>query len=537
MNKQLTCRSLLLPIFLSFSYFLPAQGPKYYGGDPAKKLDWTLYYLDAYYSDSVDKERLAELAIIKVLKELDPYSGYQSKIQLEKQRKRDKGQKNDGLGFRYYIINDTATINHIDKGSPGELAGIRKGDKILSVDGTNTVGKNFDLIDKKLLARSGRVVSLSLHRKKPSRSVNIDIISRELSEPSIDAAYMISSGTGFIKLNRFTQKTRREFFEAINDLKSRGMQQLILDLRNNRGGVVRGAIALADEFLPPGQLIMYSEGKGMGKETFISTSGGSFEKGKLVLLVNGATASSSEIISAALQEWDRALLIGEMTYGKGLIQQSYLLSDSSAVRLTIGRYFTPTGRMLQRPYKFEQSKDWLFQNLKASVNQNGFTAHMEIPDSLQWETKGGRRVLQGKGGLVPDIFMSGKTRKNPQVSALKNKGLLYRFTAFHADKFRREYREKFSDGYAFTEDEKIDKKIADDLVSFLGGRLEPSETPDWLKTQTISKAVITQIKAWVGPQIWETGTYYAVINEEDEQVRRAIECLSDNTFNQLGLKY
>lgn len=516
---------------------LYSQEPTYYGGEAGKKLDWTLFYLNKNYVDSTDTDRLAELAILRIIEELDPFSRYQSKKQLDDQKKADEGYKNDGIGIKYYIIKDTATITYIDETGPGDSAGLLKGDKIISLNGVNTIGKNFNIIDELLIADRGTVLNFKIKRKGIPTLLDVPVTSISLFAASLDAAYPIKDNIGYIRLNRFTMKTIGEVQNAIKDLKSQGVVHLIMDLRDNRGGVVKGATNLVDEFIAEGQLIMSSEGKGMPRSEVLGTAGGLFEKGKVVILTNTVTASASEIFTGAMQEWDRALVIGEMTYGKGLIQQSYLLGDSSAVRLTIGRYYTPTGRMLQRPFKFDSSQDWIYQNIAGAVHYKNFTKALVAPPANQWKSVSGRSLLKGQGSIIPDIYLAKKVKDTPQLKQLNDLGLIYRFVCYHADTYRPYYLFHHKSGNAFRLDKSVDNGIRSSFGAFLAANMANKELVASIIQAGISEDVMLQIKAWLAPQIWEIGAYFSVFNEADEVVNRAIEAIQDKTFEEVGIKY
>lgn len=537
MTKQFlaTLLSCCAPFLLINTLY--SQEPTYYGGEAAKKLDWTLFYLNAHYVDSTDVNRLAELAVIRMLQELDPFSKYQSKKQLDDQRKADEGFKNDGIGIRYYIINDTATITYIDETGPCVAAGLLKGDKILALNSINTIGKNFNIIKELIIADSGTVLNFKIKRKGIPQLLNIPVTSIPLFAASLDAAYPIQDNIGYIRLNRFTTKTIGEVKTAIKDLKSRGMEHLIIDLRDNRGGVVTGATNLADEFLSENQIIMSSEGKGMPKSEVIATAGGLFEKGKVVILTNPVTASASEIFTGAMQEWDRALIIGEMTYGKGLIQQSYLLDDSSAVRLTIGRYYTPTGRILQRPFQFDTSQDWIYQNIAGAMHYKDFTKALMSPPANQWKSMSGRSLLKGQGGIMPDIYLPKRVVNKPQLKQLNDLGIIYKYVSYHVDAFRPYYLFHYKNGNEFRLDKSVDKGIHVTFPTFLTANLADKTVADSIIQQGISEEVIKQIKAWLAPQIWEIGAYFSVLNETDEVVNRAIQAIQNNTFKEVGINY
>ena len=516
---------------------LYSQEPTYFGGEAAKKLDWTLFYLNAHYVDSTDVDRLAELAVIRMIQELDPFSRYQSKKQLDKQRKADEGFKNDGIGIRYYIIKDTATITYIDETGPSGTAGLRKGDKILSLNSIKTVGKNFNIIDEMIIADRGTTLNFKIKRQGTRQLLTIPVTSISLFAASLDAAYPIKDNIGYIRLNRFTMKTIGEVKAALKDLKSQGVEHLIFDLRDNRGGVVTGATNLADEFLSENKVIMSSEGKGLPKSEVLAIAGGLFEKGKIAILTNGVTASASEIFTGAMQEWDRALVLGEVTYGKGLIQQSYLLGDSSAVRLTIGRYYTPTGRMLQRPFQFDTATDWIFQNIAGAVHYKDFTKALVAPPDNQWKSMSGRPLLKGQGGIMPDIYLPKRAVNKPQLKQLNDLGIIYKFVSYHADAYRPYYLYNYKNGNEFRLDKFVDSGIRSNFSAFLAANIADKELAKSIIQQGISTEVMMQIKAWLAPQIWEIGTYFAVFNEGDEVVLRAIEAIQDNTFDEVGIKY
>ena len=332
-------------------------------------------------------------------------------------------------------------------------------------------------------------------------------------------------------------KTIGEVQSALKELKSQGVAHLIMDLRGNRGGVVTGATNLVDEFLAADQLIMASEGKGMPRSEVLATAGGLFEKGKVVILTSPITASASEIVTGAMQEWDRALVIGEMTYGKGLIQQSYLLGDGSAVRLTIGRYFTPTGRMLQRPFKFDSSQDWVYQNIAGAVHYKDFTKALIAPPVNQWKSKSGRSLLKGQGAIIPDIYLPKKVKDTPQLKQLNDLGIIYRFVSYHADAYRPYYLFHYKSGNEFRLDKSADQGIRSNFGAFLAANMANKDLAASIIQAGISEDVMVQIKAWLAPQVWEIGAYFSVLNEADEVVNRAIESIQDKTFEEVGIKY
>lgn len=524
---------LVCPFFATVQ--LNAQSPEYFSGKAGEKLDWTLFYLNSHYVDSTDADRLTELAIIRILKELDPFSRYQSKKQIDDQRKADEGFKNDGLGFKYYYVNDTATVTYIDATGPGVAAGLLKGDKILSINNANAIGTNYGLLENALIADRGTKFDFKIRRNNGT-PFDLSVTSISLFAASLDAAYKIDGDIGYIRLNRFTMKTVGEVQDALKVLKAEGVKNLIIDLRDNRGGTVVGARNLVDEFLPEGKLIMASEGKGMPREEIYATANGLFENGKVAILTNTATASASEIFTGAMQEWDRALVLGEVTYGKGLIQQSYIYGDSSAVRLTIGRYYTPTGRMLQRPFNFDSTKDWIFQNIANAVHVNGFTTQLDAPPANKMKTKSGRTILKGQGSIIPDIYLTPKVINKPQLTKLNKLRIIYRFVVYHADVFRPYYLYTYKNGNEFRYSSVDDEGIRRNFEAFIHANLEDKDLVGSVLSEGVSPHVMTQIKAWLAPQIWEIGDYFSILNEKDDLVNRAIQSFTDGTFEKVGIK-
>ena len=520
----------LIAFLITLPYILSAQVENYSAGLEGQKLDWLLYYLDENYVDSLDNGEMAEVAIRAIVEKLDPYSVYQTKEEVEEQMNADKGYSGVAVGFSYYFLRDTAIVTYVHSDGPAQIAGLKRGDQIIQMDGekiTNQAGrKKLEIV---INEKSINSISLDVIRYRTTpKKINIE--KGLVPWRSVNAAYMITNSIGYIKLGKFTLKTMEEFLPALNLLKSKGMQELILDMRNNAGGVKDQALSLADEFLSEGKVVYSTGGHNIKKEQYISKSGGAWERGKVTILQDAYTASASEIFIAALQEWDRAVVMGVSTYGKGLIQQSYKLGDGSNIRLTIGRYFTPTGRHLQRSGNNEN--DWMTP-YKDILYSNSLTSKLDVPNSLKMKTMGGRSILAGRGGIIPDIYYVYKDDSDWSLyNRLNNLGLLYEFATDYVHRNRQEIYSEYETTSALVEDRIREafmlKEFREFLISREQGLILPSNFPN---------NIIWQLKTWMASQLWHDNAYYEVENGDDRLVFRAMEVSRGKVHDNLGVGY
>jgi len=407
-NWLLILTPLLIGICSAVTYFIGTgqfrSQEKIIQEEQVLKLNHVLDVIESHYVDSVDRKELIETSIAGMLAKLDPHSAYISAKDVERQNEELQGHFG-GVGIRFIILRDTLMITNIIPNGPSEIAGLKAGDRILEVDGVKIAGTGLKIEDVLGLLKGefGTKVELKIVNKSNLNPKDIEVTRGSIPLPSIDASFMINSTTGYIRLKNFSNNTDREFAYAVADLKAEGMTKLVFDLRNNGGGYLHGATSVADEFLPAGKSMVYTEGAHQQKKEYFSSKYGNFESNELIILVNSGTASASEIVSGAIQDNDRGLIMGRRTFGKGLVQQPINLQDGSEMRLTVSRYYTPTGRCIQKPY----GNGIDYYNDIMNRYENGELQELDsviFENAEQFITPEGRTVYGG-GGIMPDIFI------------------------------------------------------------------------------------------------------------------------------------
>ncbi len=505
----------------SFSQDLSSQ-------EGAQKFKSVLDYIDYYYVDSTKSKKLVEDAIVGMLETLDPHSVYIPKEDLKETNEPLAGNF-EGVGIQFNLLYDTITVISPISGGPSEKVGIVSGDKIIKIDGKNFAGmkiKNDDVI-KNLRGPKGTKVTVSILRSGLIELLDFTIVRDKIPLYSIDATYMATPTVGYIKLSRFAQTSMDEFAASLATLKSKGAKDLILDLNDNGGGYLNIAFEIADQFLSDGKLIVYTEGLKSPKKSYQATSRGAFEKGRVVVLIDEGSASASEIVSGAMQDWDRALLIGRRTFGKGLVQNQFNLPDSSAMRLTIARYYTPVGRCIQKPYdgKIEDYYKDLNNRFKHGELTNADS--IKFPDSLKYSTPN-KKIVYGGGGIMPDIFIPiDTTKSSTYYTNLIRKGILNQFTLSYLDKNRKDLYAKYPTLEAY----KANFKVTDELMNQLIAAAEKEKIKKDEKGLAVSGEIIKlQMKALLARDLWKNDSYYEVINEINDAYKKALEVLTDDTF-------
>ncbi len=471
------------------------------------------------YVDDIKPDTLNDLVIDNVLSHLDPHSVYIPAKDLQYVNEDLEGHF-QGIGVEFQVFNDTVNILSVIPGGPSDKAGVQVGDKLIKVNDTaNIAGIHIGNNDirKYLRGPAGTNVVVTVLRDKQLKKLTIE--RGMIPLPSIDAAYIIAPQTGFIRINKFAETTYPEFMDAILKLQKQGMQKLILDLRGNGGGLVEQATNIADEFLDGDKMIVYTQGSKAPRTDYRCRKEGVFETGKLTVLVDESTASASEILSGALQDWDRATIIGRRTFGKGLVQQQFNLSGGAALRLTIARYYTPLGRNIQKPYDKgrEQYEDELMQRFHDGEVMHGDTAK---PKGPAFKTKGGRTVYGG-GGITPDIFVPFDTSvQSKQLTQMYMKSTLSNFVYNY-------YMQHKSTILSY-------KTPAALYTQFKPGEAEWAELTEFGKKDTIdikglpanAKAdILKRLPVLLARQIWRTEGYFEVNNPDDIVIKKALEML------------
>jgi len=524
-NHSLNKYFYILTICLSFgSTLLFAQAnQKSDSKETSQKFAATLFYIDNFYVDSTNAAKLVEDAIINTLKELDPHSAYISKKDLDAANEPLEGSF-EGIGVTFQLFNDTILVIAPVPGGPSQKLGILAGDKIIKINGADAFGSKIsnNYVMEHLRGKKGTVVHVSIFRNNQKQLIEYAIERDKIPINSIDATFMIEGNIGYIKLNRFSKTTMEEFHASMAQLKTGGMKSLILDLRGNSGGFLNTAIELSDEFLEAGKLIVYTEGLKSPRQDFRATETGEYEKGNLILLINEGSASASEIVSGAIQDWDRGIILGRRSFGKGLVQRPFQLPDGSVIRLTSARYYTPTGRSIQKPYNegIESYYMDLYKRQKHGEFVHADSIH--FPDSLKYLTPANRMVYGG-GGIMPDVFVPfDSTQYTNYFSDLIRKGVFNKFTIEFTNKNRAIIAEKYQTFQKYNADFTVDAATMDQIIEL--GKKEgiPYNDEQYKSSETFMRY---QIKALIARNIWDLSTYFEVLTDVDDTLLRALDLI------------
>lgn len=486
------------------------------------KISQILSIINQAYVDTVDTDSLEEVAINELLTQLDPHSVYIPARDLQQANEGLEGNF-EGVGIEFSILDDTIMVANAIKDGPAAKAGIQPGDRIVFVDTTNVAGigiKN-EQVFKLLRGAAGTSVKVKIFRPDTKGLQSYTIARGQIPIRSVDATLMLNNITGYIKIERFAAPTHDEFVTALQSLQQQGMKQLVLDLRNNPGGYLSAATDIADEFLGDKKLIVYTEGRTQKRADYYAENTGAFEQGKLIVLIDEGSASASEIVSGALQDWDRAVILGRRSFGKGLVQEPFNLNDGSAVRLTVSRYYTPSGRCIQKDYThgYEAYEHEISQRLTDGETNGVHTAF--AGDSTIYKTKAGRTVFGG-GGITPDVYVPIDTSYMTSFYLmLFEKSLLQRFTYNYTDKNRKQLVATYKNSAAFNASFTIDAPLWNNFLNFV-----QQNSKDILQQEEINlsaKQTRLMLKAMIARQLWREEGYYHVLNAEDRMIRKALE--------------
>ena len=501
----------------------------------ANKLNSVITYVENEYVDTVSIDKITDAAIPSILESLDPHSVYIPARELRKYNEPLVGNFS-GIGVQFNMNDDTVAIINTIPNGPSEIVGILAGDRIIKVNGKNVSGVKMrsDSVVARLKGPKGTTVRVAIKRNGLTELLDFEITRDDIPLYSVDVAYMVNKNTGYIKINTFSQTTYDEFINSIEKLHSQGMTKLILDLRNNGGGIMDAATKIADEFIDGNKLIVYTQGRARARYDVISTPGGISKDDDLVVLIDELSASASEILAGAIQDNDRGTIIGRRSFGKGLVQEQIQFHDGSAMRLTIARYYTPTGRCIQKPYKTDGNHGFMDSENPGNLNiydmdlqnralhgefQNADSIHFS--DSMKYTTPGGK-IVYGGGGIMPDIFIPFDTTGfSPYFDKVRNLGLIYRFAFNYSDKNRNILsRLKTANEISSY----LDKSgYFSDFMRFADSKGVPGNSND-LK---ISKKLMeTQIKAYIARNIIDNMGFYPIIMEIDNTLQKAIEVMN-----------
>ena len=485
-----------------------------------------LSYVDRDYADSVDTEGLADYAVAQMLEKLDPHSVY---IPARDREKTDSFLQSDydGIGIEFNTFRDTVTVVAPLSGGPAEQAGVQAGDQILSIGGKRVSGARLTSGQLSQLLRGprGSSVAIELRRHRLAHPLSFSIARSRIPNSSIDIAYLIDDQTGYIKVSRFASNTYDEFKAALADLRRQGLTRLVLDLRGNPGGYLDRATRLADEFIAGSRKIVYTDGKGeqYDSQTYAKVAG-EFEEGSLVLLVDEGSASAAEVVAGALQDHDRATLVGRRTFGKGLVQQPIALSDGGELRLTIARYYTPAGRSIQKPYGAN------YAEYSAELSGRSARGELQSADSIHFSSKlrfrtDHGRTVYGGGGIMPDVFVP---RDSVAHSVYYTKLLSHGVVRAFALNFYQSHKAEL-EGLRFEQFNATFRITDAQLMSLAAQAAQDGVTADVATVRRCAPLLRNQLKACIARSAYGTVAYYTVLREQDAELQRALHVVNDST--------
>jgi carboxyl-terminal processing protease len=514
-------------VFITFLTSITVNAQQQNAIESIKKIGNVVNAINSYYVDTVDIAKLSEKAVISMLANLDPHSVYISKEEFRAMNEPLTGSF-DGIGVEFTVMEDTLVVIMPVSGGPSEKVGIAAGDKIVAVDGQNIAGVNItnDKIFKLLRGRKGTKVMIDIVRRSAKEILQFEVIRDKIPINSVDAAYEVRPGLAYIRLGRFAATSMEEIINAFAKFKT-NPDALILDLRGNGGGIMGTAVHLANQFFESGKTMVYTSGTHIPSNIELSTNDGIFKKGKLVLLINEGSASASEIVSGAVQDWDRGILIGRRTYGKGLMQHQIPIGDGSYIRLTVARYHTPTGRVIQRPYEKGNSAKYMqdfYDRYKTGEVYD--SEKINFPDSLKYKTLVKNRTVYGGGGIMPDIFIPQDTSFYTQYYArLVNRGITNKFVLNYVSNNREKLQTEYPEFEDFEKKFTADDNFIEQLVTF-AEKENLSRNDDEINISKPELKII--LKALCARDLWGLPEYFKIINANiDREFAKAIEVVEN----------
>lgn len=502
---------------------------------PDRKLLMSEQIIERFYVDSVNSDKMVQEAIVAMLKTLDPHSTYSDPEETKELTTPLTGNFS-GIGVQFNMLNDTLFVIQTTSGGPSEKVGILPGDRIIQAGDSVIAGRKLpnSRIIKILRGEKGSQVLLKVLRKGSPEPIAFLVTRDDIPVYSVDAAYMADPTTGYIRISRFGEETEKEFEKALSDLRAKGMQNLIIDLEDNGGGYLQAAHQLASHFLEKGDMVVYTDAPKMGRSDFRVERAGDFRKGRLVIMANQYSASAAEILSGAVQDNDRGLIVGRRTFGKGLVQRPFPFPDGSMIRLTVSRYYTPSGRSIQKPYApgdEEAYRKDMLNRYEAGEFSSADSIH--LPDSLRYSTLRNRRPVYGGGGIMPDLFVPiDTTMYSTYYRDLVAKGIINRFAITYVDANRKSLRAEYPDGEAFDRGFTFTPEMLDEVVAL--GRAD-SVMPDSAMFEKSRPLIATIVKGLIARDLFESTDYFRVVNPAlSPSYRAALDLINDEErYNRL----
>lgn len=494
---------------------------------PLRKLQIAEMAVNGLYVDSVNEQKLVEDAIRGMIEKLDPHSSYMTAKEVKEANEPLRGNF-EGIGVQFNMVEDTLLVIQPVTNGPSEKVGIIAGDRIVKVNDTIIAGVKMskEEIMRRLRGPKGTKVNLGIVRRGIADTLSFTVVRDKIPVHSIDAAYMVQPTVGYIRIGSFSATTHDEFCERMKALQQQGMKSLILDLQENGGGFLHAAVQIANEFLNTDELIVYTEGRKTQRAEYRARGGGLFTEGDVIVLVDSYTASAAEIVSGAIQDHDRGVVVGRRTFGKGLVQRPIDLPDGSMIRLTIAHYYTPSGRCIQKPYEKGHGRDYamdVYNRLKSGELMSADSVH--FADSLKCYTLKKHRVVYGGGGIMPDEFVPLDTTKYTRFHReLSAKGMIINANLHYVDRHRKELQQQFRNFDDFRLRFDIPQHVIDSI--FAEGKKQkvvPKDDAERLQTLPYLR---TQLKALVARDLWGMDEYFAIINEMNDPLRKALELLA-----------
>ena len=509
-------------LFTSYAQFSVRMG----ADSPLRKLQIAELAITNLYVDSVDEQKLVEDGIRGMIEKLDPHSSYSTPKEVKQMNEPLQGNF-EGIGVQFNMVEDTLLVIQTVSGGPSEKMGILAGDRIVSVNDTAIAGVKMskEEIMRRLRGPKGTKVNLGIVRPGISDRLTFVITRDKIPVHSIDATYMIRPEVGYIRIGNFGATTHDEFCESMRTLLDQGMRTLILDLQENGGGYLQAAVQIANEFLQQDDLIVYTEGRAVQRVEYSARGGGLFSEGRVIVLVDSYTASAAEIVSGAIQDHDRGVIVGRRTFGKGLVQRPVDLPDGSMIRLTVAHYYTPSGRCIQKPYEKGNRKDYaedIVHRLKSGELMSADSVH--FADSLKCYTLKEHRVVYGGGGIMPDEFVPLDTTKYTRFHReLAAKSILITQNLRYVDNHRKELKREYATFDDFRQRFVVPQSLIDNIIQ--EGEKQNLKPKDDEELQRTISALRLQLKALVARDLWTMNEYYAIMNEQNDVVQCALKLL------------